>query len=75
MMIKAKCYVKQNWGLPFIFGFMVLLISVAVSLSMALSNWAIVAVEYAYYALAIGVLLQLVCFLKYGKKASGAETI
>ncbi len=74
-MIDAKTYVKQNWGSPFIVGFIVLLFSVAVSLSLGASNWANVVVDYAYYALVVGVVLQLACFLKYPKKASEMENV
>jgi hypothetical protein len=65
---RVKGYVKENWGAPFILGFMALLLVAAVSLLM---NFAVLADEvavYAYYALVAGVVLQLVCFLKYGKR-------
>ncbi len=72
---KIKGYVKENWGAPFIVGFMLLLSSVAVFLSLGLSYVADTIVDYAYYALVVGVLLQLVCFLKYGRKTSEAESL
>ena len=70
-MIKVKGYVKENWGYPFIVGFMFLLIGAAVSLSVGLSSLADSMAVYAFYALAGGVVLQLICFLKYPHKNEG----
>jgi heme/copper-type cytochrome/quinol oxidase subunit 4 len=69
IMIKVKSYVRKNWGSPFILGFMLLLIAVAVSLSAGLSSLADTVAVYAYYALAAGVFLQLASFLKYRGKS------
>ncbi len=71
--VKVKGYVKENWGSPFIVGFMLLLLSAAVSLSSGLSYLADAIAVYAYYALVAGVILQLACFLKYRKKINEAE--
>ena len=65
---KVKGYVKENWGAPFIVGFMALLMVAAVSLVAGLAVLADKVAVYAYYALVVGVVLQLVCFLKYGKR-------
>ena len=65
---RVKEYTRENWGAPFIVGFMLLLIVAAVSLSMGLAVLANEVAIVAYYALAVGVVLQLVCFLKYNKK-------
>ena len=73
--LKIKVYVKENWGSPFIVGFMLLLISAAVSLSVGLSYWANDIAVYAFYALVIGVVLQLVCFLKFSRKPREAEVV
>jgi len=73
--VKVKGYVKENWGSPFIVGFMVLLASAAVSLSEGLSSLADGIAVYAFYALIAGVILQLVCFVKYREKVSEAEAI
>ena len=70
-MIKVKGYVTENWGSPFIVGFMLLLIFAAVSLSAGLSSLADNIAIYAYYALVVGVVLQLVCFFKYPRKDEG----
>ena len=66
--IKVKEYVKENWGSPFIVGFILLLLTAAFCLSANLSSSAGVIAEYAYFALVVGVALQLVCFLKYTRK-------
>ncbi len=68
IMIKVKGYVRENWGSPFILGFMLLLIAAAVSLSAGFSSLADTVAVYAYYALVAGVFLQLTCFLKYRGK-------
>jgi len=60
-------YFKENWGVPFIVGFMFLLMVAAASLSMGLAALADEVAVYAYYALVVGVILQLVCYLKYNK--------
>jgi hypothetical protein len=65
--IKLKGHVKENWGSPFIAGFVVLLLTAAVSLSVGLSFWANALAVYAFYALTVGVILQLVCSVKYRK--------
>ena len=69
-----KRYFKENWGAPLIVGFMLLLIVAAVSLSIGLSSLADAVAIYAYYSLAVGVVLQLVCFLKYREKGDN-ETV
>jgi hypothetical protein len=65
---RFKTYVRVNLGVPFIMGFMLLLIVAAVSLSMSLSSLANTLAVYAFYALVVGIVLQLVCFMKYGEK-------
>jgi len=65
IMLRVKGYVKENWGSPFIFGFMLLLIVAAVSLSAGFASLADTVAVYAFYTLAAGVILQLASFLKY----------
>jgi hypothetical protein len=65
---RIKGYLKENWGAPFVLGFMALLMVAAVSLLMNFSVMADEVAVYAYYALVIGVVLQFACFLKYRKK-------
>jgi len=50
-------------------GFMLLLSVAAASLSMGLAGFADGVAVYAYYALLVGIILQLVCFLKYDKRS------
>ena len=73
MPARIKGYVRENWGAPFVLGFMLLLIVAAVSLSIGLADVANEVAVYAYYALVVGVILQLVSFLKYRKKDGGME--
>ena len=65
---RVKVYVRENWGAPFIVGFMLLLMAAAASLSIGLADVANEVAIYAYYALVVGVVLQLVCFLKYNRR-------
>lgn len=65
---RVKGYVKENWGAPFVLGFMALLLVAAVSLLMGLVVLADEVTGYTYYALVAGVVLQLICFLKYDKR-------
>jgi hypothetical protein len=68
MPVRVKWYVRENWGAPFMVGFMLLLMVVAVSLSIGVTEVANEMAVYAYYALVIGVVLQLVYFMKYIQK-------
>jgi hypothetical protein len=68
---KTKGYVRENWGSPFIGGFILLLLTAAVLLSVGSSYWAEEIAVYAYYLLVAGVFLQLVCYIKY--KRNDAE--
>jgi hypothetical protein len=65
--IRVKGYVKENWGSPFVVSFIFLLLSAAVLLSVNMSYWAEQIAVYAYYALVVGVALQVVCYVKYKK--------
>ena len=73
MPARIKIYIRENWGAPFVIGFMLFLIVAAVSLSIGLDDIANELAICAYYALAVGVVLQLVSFLKYRKKDSPME--
>jgi undecaprenyl pyrophosphate phosphatase UppP len=66
--LNVKRYVRENWGAPFIVGFIVLLVVAAVSMASGLDALADDVALYAYYALIGGVVLQLVCFLKFRGK-------
>jgi hypothetical protein len=65
---KVKGYIRENWGAPFIVGFMILLMIAVASLSIDLAALADEVAVYAYYALVVGVVLQFVCFLKYNQE-------
>ena len=60
-------YFKENWGVPFIIAFQVLLISAAGYRAYGQAEMANQIAIYAYYALVIGVVLQLVSYLRYGE--------
>ncbi|MCW4047210.1 MAG: hypothetical protein NWE99_06575 [Candidatus Bathyarchaeota archaeon] len=62
--LRVKAYVGENWGAPFIIGFMLFLIIAAASLLMGLSVLANELAVYAYYALIVGVVSQVACYLK-----------
>ena len=47
---RVKGYVRENWGAPFIVGFMLLLMAAAASLSMGLAVLVNEVAVYAYYA-------------------------
>jgi hypothetical protein len=68
VLAKIRGYFRENWGAPFIIGFMLLLMVAAASLSLGFEFLANEVAVYAYYALVAGVVLQLVCFLKYGER-------
>jgi len=69
ILVKIRGYVRENWGAPFIIWFMLLLVVAAALLSMGLDFLANEVAVYAYFALVAGVVLQIVCFLKYGEKS------
>lgn len=66
-------YIRENWGSPFIVAFMVLLVGAAVCSLSNLSRLADAIAINAFYALLIGVLLQVVCFWKFRKKLSSVS--
>ena len=69
IMLKVKGYIRENWGSPFIVGFMLLLVVAAFSLSAGLASLADTVAVYAFYALVAGVFLQFACFIKYRWKS------
>ena len=68
--VGARGYVRENWGAPFVVGFMALLMVAAVCLLMGFAVLADEVAVYGYYALVVGVVLQLGCFLR-GRKRDG----
>jgi hypothetical protein len=59
-------YFRQNLGAPFVIVFQLLLLVCAVLLIRGYSNLTEEVAIYAYYSLVIGVVLQLVSFLRHG---------
>ena len=70
---KVNAYFKENWGSPFIVGFMLLFFSAAVSLSIGFPFLAGSIAVYAFCALVIGIALQGVCYVKYRKKVGEVD--
>jgi hypothetical protein len=73
ILAKIKGYFKENWGAPFILGFMILLMVAAVSLTGGLDFLANEVAVYAYYLLVAGVVLQLISFLRGRGRESEKE--
>lgn len=65
--MSLKRYLKENWGAPFVIGFMLLLITSAVELSIGQTDAANGIAVYAFYALVLGVALQIASYVKYGE--------
>lgn len=65
---RLRGYLRENWGAPFIIAFMVMLMMAAGYLCYGLESIANDIAVYAYYSLVVGVVLQLICYLKYGEK-------
>ena len=68
---RIKRYLKDNLGASFVIGFQVLLLVCAGLLILGNSVWAEGVAVVAYFSLVIGVVLQLVSFLRHGE--SGRE--
>ncbi len=61
---RVKKYFKSNYGAPFVIAFMVLLITAAIYLAMDNKDIADQLAVYAYYMLVIGVIGQIVAFVR-----------
>lgn len=68
---KARRYLRENWGAPFVIAFMLLLTASAVALSLGLSDAANSVGVYAFYALVVGVVLQIASYIKFGEGTPG----
>ena len=69
-----KGYFWENWGGPFVLGFMGLLIAAVVLLIWGLPWLAEAVGNVAYFSLVAGVVLQLVCFWRASKERNrGSE--
>jgi hypothetical protein len=71
--LKAKQYVRGNWGAPFIIAFMALLIVCAGTLAYGNEALANEVAVYAYYSLVAGVVLQLAAFIRDERRKGKAE--
>ena len=60
-------YFRQNMGAPFVIVFQILLLFCAALLIWGYSNLANEVAVYAYYSLVVGVVLQLVSFIRHGE--------
>ena len=65
-LVRARLYFGENWGAPFILGFMGLLMAAVVLLITGFSWYAEAVGDFAYFSLVAGVVLQLVCFWRRG---------
>lgn len=63
----VRKYLRANWGVPFVLGFIVLLVVAAVCLASGLEWLSNEVAVYAFYSLVVGVVLQLVCFWRFGE--------
>jgi len=73
-LIWARGYLSENWGAPFVLGFVFLLLVAVVLLIVGLQWTAEGVANYAYFVLVVGVVLQLVCSWRRGyDKGEGAE--
>jgi hypothetical protein len=70
IILHIKANIEKNWGSPFIVAFILLLVVVDSALFTGLFSLADTVAVYAYYALVAGVVLQLVCFLKYRRRSN-----
>ena len=73
IVLKGKNYCKENWGSPFIVGFMLFLVIAAVSISVGWSSLADTVVFWAFYSLLAGVFLQFLSLLRYRGKSDSDE--
>lgn len=65
--MNPKSYFRENWGAPFVIGFILLLIASAVELSADQTDAANSVAVYAFYSLVTGVALQIASYIKYGE--------
>ncbi|MDG6996924.1 MAG: hypothetical protein JRN52_13470 [Nitrososphaerota archaeon] len=64
---RAREYLITNWGAPFVLAFIVLLITSAAFLTTGAQDLANSIAVYAFYALVLGVVLQIASYVKYGE--------
>ena len=65
---RLKNYFKANPGTPFILAFMVLLVSAAMLLLSGNTSEANSIADYAFYSLALGIIIQVGVVVREGRK-------
>ena len=70
---RIKRYLRDNPGAAFIIGFQILLVVCAGLLIVGTPVWADGVAVVAYFSLVIGVVLQLVSFLRHGERVEENE--
>jgi len=65
-MRRLRSYFGENWGAPAIICFMALLLVAALFLAGGMEELANATAVCAYYFLVAGVILQIICYIKYG---------
>ena len=66
LMRRLRSYFRENWGAPAIVCFMALLLVAALFLAGGMEELANAIAVCAYYCLVAGVVLQIICYIKYG---------
>ena len=66
LMRRLRSYFRENWGAPAIVCFMALLMVAALFLAGGMEELADAIAVCAYYFLVAGVVLQIICYIKYG---------
>ncbi|MGI0091934.1 MAG: hypothetical protein ACREBS_09510, partial [Nitrososphaerales archaeon] len=65
---KTRRYLRENWGAPFVVAFIILLIASSILLTTGRAGSANSIGVYAFYALVLGVILQIASYIKYGER-------
>ena len=68
LMRRLRSYFRENWGAPAIICFMVLLLVAALFLAGDMEEIADAIAVCAYYFLVAGVILQIICYVKFGSR-------
>ena len=66
LMRRLRSCFRENWGAPAIVCFMALLLVAALFLAGGMEELADAIAVCAYYFLVAGVVLQIICYIKYG---------
>jgi len=68
LMRRLRSYFRENWGAPAIICFMALLMIAALFLAGGMEEIANAIAVCAYYFLVAGVVLQIICYVKFGSR-------